>query len=82
MSYKGVGKLLRDPDLAAEMKGVGQHFAAQATRLAQAAGHTGAEFNVRTFQGADRVRVHVGTANVPAMLAEQRDRALARARGF
>lgn len=45
------------------------------------AGDPAADFSVQRFMGRDRWRVHVGTANVPAMIAEAQNRALLRALG-
>jgi len=75
LNEKGVGKRLRDPAIAEALEAEAAPIKSTATRLAG----DGAEFSVKRFQGADRVRVHVATANPAAMLAEQTVRALTRA---
>lgn len=74
VNKKGVGQLLRSSQVADLTRKYGNRVAGRA----ESAAGGDAEFDVRTFQGRDRVRTHVGTANPEAMKAEARSRVLTR----
>jgi len=71
-------ELLRAPEVGEFCEQQGKVLAAAADAMSPA----GSEYSVVRFQGRDRVRVHVATANPTAMLAEARQRALTRAYGL
>jgi hypothetical protein len=78
LNEDGIVELLQSELVGKAVQREADDLKAAAERLSPA----GALYSTKRFIGRDRVRVHVGTANPAAMLAEQRDRALSRARGL
>ena len=78
MDSAGVEAYLRSRDVGDLCEEAAQSLVRVATGMAGRK----AEWAIKRFQGRDRVRVHVATGNVEAMLAEAQDRVLTRAVGL
>lgn len=74
VNEKGIRQLLGSRDAAKITRDAGEQLA----RNAEIRAGKKAEFDARTFQGKDRARTHVGTANPAAMEAEAKNRVLTR----
>lgn len=82
LDVDGVREFLQhDPEVQRAVIRHGERVAQAMAAAASSAGHVGAAFRARAFIGSDRVRVHVGTDNIEAMVAEAQDRIMLRALG-
>lgn len=81
LDREGVKALLQSEEVGQAVEETARPFAKTAGSNAAAAGQPDAEFDVRRFVGRDRQRVHIGTRNWAARVAEANARALTRAFG-